>query len=93
MKKLVGSLIAGLLFSVSAWATVDLNSATQSELEALKGVGPAKAKAIVDYRAKNGPFKNVDDLTDVKGFGKASVNKLKGELSVGGEAPKPGAKK
>ena len=93
MKKLVGSLIAGLLFSVSAWATVDLNSATQSELEALKGVGPAKAKAIVDYRAKNGPFKNVDDLTAVKGFGKASVNKLKGELSVGGEAPKPATKK
>ena len=93
MKKLVGSLIAGLLFSVSAWATVDLNSATQSELEALKGVGPAKAKAIVDYRAKNGPFKNVDDLTAVKGFGKASVNKLKGELSVGGEAPKAAAKK
>jgi len=93
MKKLVGSLIAGLLFSVSAWAAVDLNSATQSELEALKGIGPAKAKAIVDYRAKNGPFKSVDGLAEVKGFGKASVAKLKGELAVGGETAKPAAKK
>lgn len=93
MKKLVGSLIAGLLFSVSAWAAVDLNSATQSELEALKGIGPAKAKAIVDYRAKNGPFKSVDGLAEVKGFGKASVAKLKGELAVGGEIAKPAAKK
>jgi competence protein ComEA len=86
MKKMLGSLILGLLFSVSAWAAVDLNSATQSELETVKGIGPAKAKQIVEYRQKNGPFQSVDALADVKGFGKASVARFKGELMVGGDA-------
>lgn len=93
MKKWFGSLLAALLLSASAWAAVDLNAATQSELEAVKGIGPAKAKAIIDHRTKNGPFKSVDGLTEVKGFGKASVAKLKGELSVGSESAKPAAKK
>ena len=83
MYKSIGSVLAGLLLSVSAWAAVDLNTATQSELESVKGIGPAKAKLIVEYRQKNGPFKNVDGLTGVKGFGKASVAKFKNELVVG----------
>ncbi|TXT21263.1 MAG: competence protein ComEA [bacterium] len=49
MKKWFGGLLAGLLFSLSAWAAVDINTATQSELEAVKGIGPAKAKAIVEH--------------------------------------------
>ncbi len=92
MKKLLGSLIAGLLFSISAWAAIDLNTATQSELESVKGIGPAKAKQIVEHRQKNGPFKNVDALAEVKGFGKASVAKFKNELVVGGEAKAAGKK-
>ncbi|KAF0101576.1 MAG: competence protein ComEA [bacterium] len=66
MQKWFGGLLAGLLFSLSAWAAVDINSATQSELEAVKGIGPAKAKAIVEHRQKSGPFKSVDDLTAVR---------------------------
>ncbi len=93
MKKRLGSFLAGLLLSASAWAAVDVNTATQSELEAVKGIGPAKAKAIVEHRQKNGAFKSVDDLAGVKGFGKASVAKLKGELAVGSEAARPAAKK
>jgi competence protein ComEA len=93
MKKWFGGLLAGLLFSLSAWAAVDLNSATQSELEAVKGIGPAKAKAIVEHRQKSGPFKSVDELEKVKGFGKASVDKLRKDLTVGGETAKPAAKK
>lgn len=91
MKKWFGSLLAGLFLSVSAWAAVDINTATQSELEAVKGIGPAKAKAIVSHRDKNGPFKSIDALTEVKGFGKASVAKLKDELTAG--AAKPEASK
>ena len=90
MKRIIGSLLAALLFSVSAWAAVDINTATQSELEAVKGIGPTKAKAIVEHRQKNGAFKNLDALAEVKGFGKASVAKLKGELTAG--AAKPEAK-
>ncbi len=92
MKTVIGSLLVGLLLSATAWAAVDLNSATQSELEAVKGIGPAKAKQIVEHRQKNGPFKSVDALTDVKGFGKASVAKFKHELVVGGEAKSPAKK-
>lgn len=90
--KTILTLILAMLASINfAFAAVDLNSATASELEAVKGLGPAKAKAIVDYRTKNGPFKSVDDLKGVKGFGAKSVAKMQGELTVGGagaSAPK-----
>ena len=89
MKKLFGSLLVGLFLSLPAWASVDLNTATQSELESVKGIGPSKAKAIVAHRDKNGPFKSVDDLAEVKGFGKASVAKVKEQLSVGKPTSKP----
>lgn len=92
MKRIIGSLLAGLMFSVSAWAVMDLNTATQSELETVKGIGPAKAKQIVEFRQKNGPFKSVDALADVKGFGKASVAKVKGELTVDAAAKTAPAK-
>jgi competence protein ComEA len=89
MKKLFGSLLFGLFMSLPAWAAVDLNTATQSELESVKGIGPAKAQAIVAHREKNGPFKSLDDLANVKGFGEASVAKVKDQLSVGAAKAKP----
>ena len=73
--------VAGLL-ALPAFAAVNINTATQSELEAVRGVGPAKAKAIISYREANGSFKTLDDLDNVKGFGKASVEKLRADLSV-----------
>jgi competence protein ComEA len=82
MKKRLVGLLAGVLMCIPTWAAVDLNSATRSELEAVKGIGPAKARAIVEYRRKHGPFRNVEALVEVKGFGKASVARLKGVLTV-----------
>jgi competence protein ComEA len=82
MKKLL--LVLLLLFTGNVFATVDINSATAAELEAVKGIGPAKAKAIVDER-KNGLFKSVADLKRVKGFGDKTIKKLEPELTVGGE--------
>ena len=76
--------LAGLM-GLPAFAAVNINTATQSELEAVKGLGPSKAKAIITYREAHGNFKSLDDLDNVKGFGKASVEKLKGELSAGSE--------
>jgi len=76
------------LMAFPAFAVVNINTATQSDLEMVKGVGPAKATAIITYREANGNFKNLDELDNVKGFGKASVEKLKDELSVGAEKPK-----
>lgn len=83
MKKLLLILLACFVFSVSAFAApVNLNTATAVELEALNGVGPVKAKAIVDYRVKNGDFKSVDDLEKVTGFGKKTVDSLRADLIV-----------
>jgi competence protein ComEA len=91
MKKLFLILFACFAFSASVFAgPVNLNTATTVELEALKGVGPVKAKAIVDYRAKNGEFKSVDDLEKVPGFGKKTVDNLRADLivSAGAKASK-----
>jgi competence protein ComEA len=82
MKKLFGSVCLALLLNLPVWAAVDVNSATQSELEAVKGIGPAKAKAIIEYREKHGPYQSVDDLVAVKGLGKASVDKLRDQLEA-----------
>lgn len=90
MNKLVkGVLVLAGMIALPAFAAVNINTATQSELESVKGLGPEKAKAIISYREANGNFKNLDELDKVKGFGKASVEKLKTELSV---APEKAAK-
>ncbi|MFO1379010.1 MAG: helix-hairpin-helix domain-containing protein [Chitinivorax sp.] len=91
MKKLLLSLATAFAFATSAFAAVDINTATQQQLEALKGIGPAKAKAIIDYRQKNGPFKTADDLTKVAGIKGGTLNKIKAEISVGGKAAAPAA--
>lgn len=87
-------LVVALLFALSssaAWGVVNLNTATKEELIALQGIGPAKAQAILDYRAAHGPFKSVEQLKDVKGIGTKSFEKLKPELSVAGPIAKGGA--
>jgi competence protein ComEA len=86
MKKVLIAWFAAFLmvFAGVASAAVDLNTATANQLDALKGIGPAKAKAIIDYREKNGPFRNVDDLKHVKGFGMKTIEKLRPELTVDG---------
>lgn len=86
MQNLLSGLLLFLFSTVTAYAAVNLNTATQAELEAVKGIGPSKAKAIIVHREKNGAFKSVDDLAKVKGFGKASVAKLKDQFEVAGTA-------
>ncbi len=86
MKKLLVMLASVFAFS-TAFAAVDLNTATQQDLETVKGIGPAKAKAIVEFRGKNGPFKSVDDLAKVPGFGAKSVASMKPDLAVGAAKP------
>src|SRR5260221_11582991 len=69
--------------AATAFAAVNINTATKDELIALSGIGPAKAQAILDYRKANGPFKSVDDLKNVKGIGAKRLEKLRAEISVG----------
>lgn len=67
-----------------AWAsTVNINTATATEIaQNLKGVGPAKASAIVLYRKQHGPFHTVADLAKVRGIGKATVERNRSVLTV-----------
>jgi len=82
--KRITTLLFGMLAGIGmAMAAVNINTATEAELDAVKGIGPGKARAIVEHRDKNGPFKSVDELANVKGFGKKSIDKLRPELTTG----------
>ena len=89
--KLLLTLAAWLLAAGMALAQVNINSATRDQLDGLKGIGPAKAQAILDYRNAHGPFKSVDDLKNVKGIGAKRFEKLKGEFTVIGGPAKAAA--
>ena len=92
MLKIFFALIAAMSLT-AAFAAVDLNKGSPSELETIKGIGPAKSKLIVDER-KKGEFKSWQDfIARVNGFGEASAAKLSAQgLTVGGAAFKPTAK-
>jgi competence protein ComEA len=71
---------------------VNINTASVKELDALPGIGAKTAALIVEYRQKNGPFKKIEELMNVRGVGEKSFLKLKPQLTVGtlkAEAPKP----
>ena len=68
------------------YSSVNINSASAEEIMlSLKGVGKKKAKAIVDYRKKNGKFKTIDDLMKVKGIGKKLIAKNKKRVRFSGK--------
>jgi competence protein ComEA len=63
-------------------SVVNLNTATLAQLEALPGLGAAVARRILEYREKNGNFKKIEDLMNVKGIGEKSFLKLKPLVTV-----------
>lgn len=67
---------AGTATSGSPGSMVNLNAATQAELEELPGVGPVTAAAILQWRTDNGPFTAVDELLEVSGIGDATLAKI-----------------
>lgn len=72
-------------------APVNLNTATQAQLETLPGVGAKAAERILEYRQKNGQFRKIEDLMNVKGIGEKSFLKLKPLLTVTDKAAPSGA--
>ena len=61
---------------------IDLNRATLAQLEELPGIGPAKARAILEFREKSGPFERVDDLLALPGIGPKRFEKLRPYVTV-----------
>lgn len=61
---------------------VDINSANQTELETLPGIGPSLAQRIIEYREVNGIFKKIEDIQNVKGIGDSKFNKIKDNICV-----------
>jgi competence protein ComEA len=66
----------------AAAALVNLNTATAADLAKLPGIGPAVAARIVEYRQKNGSFKKIEELMNVKGIGEKTFLKLKPLVTV-----------
>ncbi|MBR8032743.1 ComEA family DNA-binding protein [Burkholderia vietnamiensis] len=92
LKKLLMLFVAlSLSLAAGLAAAVEVNTADQAALEAVKGLGPVKSKAIIDERTKNGPFKDADDLANrVKGLGTKSVGHLEENgLTIGGSSTPP----
>jgi competence protein ComEA len=91
LKKLLMLFLAFSLSMGAAFAATDVNTADEASLEAIKGLGPVKSKAIIDERTANGPFKNADDLANrVKGLGTKSVGHLEeAGLTIGGSSAPP----
>jgi len=100
LKNLFPTLAATLLLTQLVQAEpVNINTADANALaKALNGIGPAKAKAIVTYREKNGPFKSVDQLAMVDGITQKVIDKNRADIRLGdkvgdktGEKPAPNA--
>jgi competence protein ComEA len=75
--------------AAGAAAVVNLNTATATQIATLPGIGEKAAQRIIEYREKNGGFKKVEELMNVKGIGEKSFLKLKPLITVG---DKPAAK-
>jgi competence protein ComEA len=61
---------------------VNLNSATATQIATLPGIGLKTADLVVQYRTKNGPFKKIEEIMNVRGIGEKSFLKIKDRLSV-----------
>ena len=68
--------------AATADGPVNINRASESDLDALPGVGPSTARAIVEDRDANGPFSTIEDLMRVSGIGEKKFEKLKSSICV-----------
>ncbi len=61
---------------------ISINTATEDELSSLSGIGPSKAKQIVEYRTTNGPFKTIEDIKQVPGIGDSIFAQIKDYITI-----------
>ncbi len=84
IRKLLLTFACWLAMSSMVLAQININTASPEQLDGLKGIGPTKAQAIVDYRRQHGAFKTVDDLQNVPGIGPATLKDIRRDITVGG---------
>ena len=84
MKRFLACALAAL--PLAAPATVNVNTAQQSDLQRTKGLDKHKAKAIIEYRAQYGPIDNFEELEKVPGFTPEVIAKVKPEIAFEGDA-------
>lgn len=84
-------MLSCLLWAGMALARVNVNTATQEELETLHGIGEVRAQAIIDYRRQYGPFKSLNDLRKVPDIPGLVIDGLKGKVSYSGPTKISGA--
>lgn len=61
---------------------ININTASEAQLDTLPGIGPSRAKDIISYREEKGGFNSIEDIKNIKGIGEASFEKLKDKISV-----------
>ena len=61
---------------------ININTASSEELQTLKGIGPVKAQAIIDYRNEKGFFRSVEELINVSGIGPKTLEKIRDKITV-----------
>lgn len=70
------------ILEINSQRRLNINTASVEELDTLPGIGNEKAKAIVDFREKNGKFVSIDDLLYVPGIGQAILDQIKDKITV-----------
>ena len=74
--------IQGSSKSTTSNAKVNINTATQEELDTLPGIGPSIASKIIDYREQNGKFNSIEEIKEVSGIGDAKYEKIKDSITI-----------
>lgn len=69
--------------SAAADGRVNINTATEADLQTISGIGPSKAQKIIAYRESNGPFKTVEDLCNVSGIGEKTLENIRDQITIG----------
>ena len=83
LRKLIVLIVLGMPATMLAAGEVDINTADKETLMTLSGVGESFAQKIINYRERNGDFKSVQELTNIRGIGPALVEKNKDVLTAG----------
>lgn len=82
MKRLLVAVMIVFFLAGAAFAKVNVNTASVSELETVKGIGQKRAEAIIKYREQNGNFSSINELVRVKGIGNKLLEKISDDIEL-----------